>query len=82
MHGFECNLEITCTSEFFNDAKIDVIVNDPYDLCFTVKLNCIKIAFQIDRKKFLKFAKWKKITVKFRVVTNTKMNEVEQDMRN
>ena len=21
-HGFECNLEITCTSEFFNDAKI------------------------------------------------------------
>ena len=24
MHGFECNLDITCTSEFFKDLKIEV----------------------------------------------------------
>ena len=43
-------------------------------------LNCLKIAFQIDRKKL---TKCKTFTVKFRVVTNTKtkyINSVKLDV--
>ena len=37
----------------------------PDDLWFTVKLNCLQIAFQIDKKKLVKFSKCKILTVKF-----------------
>ena len=35
-------------------------------------LNCLRIASQIDEKKFVEVAKCKTVTVKFCIITNTK----------